>query len=202
MEVKLKKIFVLISLICFGFAENKDLVDCNKVFDERKGEISRDLVRLDDERRAFEAYKKATIELLEKREGKIKEKEDNVNDILNNIDKKQESIKKMLDTNQKLLKDMESVKKNKLTDTFSKMKASKAAPILDEMETSEAADILFSLDPKVLGTILAKMDSNKASLVSNLIKKGPPFKSDNERKFEEQFLDNKINNIPVKSFQE
>jgi len=187
----MKKLTFCILLVNALFAQ-KELVDCNMIFDERKEEITREIEKVEEEKQSFEAYKDATNELLNKREVKIKEKEQIVSEILDDIKDRHDRIKKILDENKKLMNEIEKLKDNKISETFAKMKASKAAPILDAMEPSKAASILFNLDPKVLGKLLSKMDANKASTVTDLIKKGPPFKAKEVLEYEQNYLKDKI----------
>lgn len=172
-------------------------IDCNAIFQERKDELLYEIESLKEEREALESYKSATNSLLDRREEVVKKREAEVEKILEKIESKEERIEKLLGENRKALEEIKKLKDSKVGETFAKMKASKAAPILNEMQESKAASILFNLDPKILGKILAKMEPTKASNVINLIKQGPPFISKEEREYNREYLENKLNDIKV-----
>ncbi|WP_411709943.1 magnesium transporter MgtE N-terminal domain-containing protein [Helicobacter felis] len=56
------------------------------------------------------------------------------------------------------------------------MKDSKAAPILQDLPPSQAAQMLSTLEAKDMGKNLAKMDPQKAAMLTEMLQKGPPFK--------------------------
>ena len=58
---------------------------------------------------------------------------------------------------------------------YAKMKPASAAGILSEMNATDSAAILFTLEPKKVAEFLSKMDTKKASAISERLKKGPPF---------------------------
>ena len=152
-----------------------DLIECNKIFEQRKNEILRELDRLDDERQAFELYKDAQNSLLEKKEKKIAQKLQEVNATLQKVTQTKQEIVKLYDDNKKLLEEIKKAKDDKITAAYTKMKDSKAAAILDSMPKPKSASILFNLKPKKIAKIMAKMDPDIASAVTQLLKKGPPF---------------------------
>ncbi len=170
-----KTVFVLLLSASGLFAQS--VVDCNKVFEERKGEILRLMDRLDDDQQAFEIYKDAQNALLEKRERKIDEKLQEVNATLQKVEKTKQEIVDIYDKNKKLLQEIKKAKDDKITGAYLKMKDSKAASILDAMPRARAARILFNLTPKKISKIMAKMDPDIASEVTALLTKGPPFDS-------------------------
>ena len=91
-------------------------------------------------------------------------------------------LNQAIEKNKQILKEIREAILNKIIEAYTKMSPAKAAAILASMESGESASILFLLKPKVMSNILAKMDAIKASNVTLLIKKGPPFKKD-ERTF-------------------
>ena len=147
------------------------LFDCTEIFKERKSELLVELERIDEQKQALNALKIATDELLEKKEVKITQREEDVEYKLAQITKKETSIKDMLEKNKNLLKEMKKIKMSKISQTFAKMKSASAANILADMKEEEALIILQSLKAKVVGKILAKMDSKKAAKLTILLSK-------------------------------
>jgi flagellar motility protein MotE (MotC chaperone) len=161
--------FTFTSLIALQTSDR--LFDCTQIFKERKSELLVELERIDEQKQALSSLKIATEELLKKKEIRLEQKEEIVDRKLNEITIKEESIKKMLKRNEKVLKEIKNLKMDKIAQTFSKMKAGSAASILSDMDAQEAASILSSLKPKTVGKILTKMDSQKASVLTLLLAK-------------------------------
>jgi len=158
-----------------------DLIECNKIFEQRKNEILRELDRLDDERQAFELYKDAQNRLLEKKAQKIAQKLQEVNATLQKVTQTKQEIVTLYEENKKLLKEIKKAKDDKIAATYTKMRDSKAAAILDSMPKPKAAGILFNLKPKKIAKIMGKMDPDIASAVTQLLEKGPPFDSNQSK---------------------
>jgi len=161
--------FTLTSLMAIQTSDR--LFDCTEIFKERKSELLVELERIDEQKQALNALKIATDELLEKKEVKITQREEDVEYKLSQITKKEKSIKDMLEKNKNLLKKMKKIKMSKIAQTFAKMKSASAANILADMKEEEALIILQSLKAKVVGKILAKMDSKKAAKLTILLSK-------------------------------
>ncbi|MCK4974069.1 MAG: PDP protein [Sulfurimonas sp.] len=169
MKLLLLSFFTFTSLIALD-TSNK-LFECTEIFKARKSELLVELERIDEQKQALGALKAATEELLKKRETKISQEEEVVERKLVEISSKEKSIKRMLEKNEKVLKEMRDMKMNKIAQTFAKMKAGSAANVLSDMDAKEAASILSSLKPKTVGKILTKMDSKKASALTLLLAK-------------------------------
>ena len=161
--------FTFTSLVALETSDK--LFECSEIFKARKGELLIELERIDEQKQALSALKIATEELLKKRETKLSQEEEVVNRKVAEISSKEKSIKRMLDKNKKILKDLKNIKMNKIAQTFAKMKAASAANVLSQMQASEAILILSSLKPKTVGKILTKMDSKKASELTLLLVK-------------------------------
>jgi len=161
--------FTFTSLVALETSDK--LFECSEIFKARKGELLIELERIDEQKQALSALKIATEELLKKRETKLSQEEEVVNRKVAEISSKEKSIKRMLDKNKKILKDLKNIKMNKIAQTFAKMKAASAANVLSQMQASEAILILSSLKPKTIGKILTKMDSKKASELTLLLVK-------------------------------
>ena len=168
------KIFLitLLTISSLSSLETSDrLFDCTEVFKERKNELLVELERIDEQKQALSALQSATEDLLKKKEGSLTQKEEQVNMKLSSITTKEENIKKMLAKNEEALKELKSLKMNKIAQTYAKMKAGAASNILSDMDEKEAAAILTSLKPKTVGQILTKMDAKKASKLTLLLVK-------------------------------
>ncbi|WP_455757009.1 MotE family protein [Sulfurimonas sp.] len=161
--------FALSSLIALETSDR--LFDCTEIFKERKSELLIELERIDEQKQALAALKAATEELLKKKENNLNQKEEAVDAKLLEITQKENSVKTMLERNEKVLKEAKSTKMSKIAQTFAKMKAASASNILSDMDKHEAAAILTSLKPKTVGQILTKMDPKKASELTLLLSK-------------------------------
>jgi len=168
------KILLLIGLYfsaVFALETSDRLFDCTERFKERKSEILVELERIDEQKQALGALKVATEELLKKREANLSQKEETVDVKLAEITQKEESVKKMLEKNEAILKDLKNSKMSKIAQTFAKMKAASAANILSDMPSHEAVGIMQALKPKTVGQILTKMDAKKASELTLILTK-------------------------------
>ncbi|MDD5372914.1 MAG: PDP protein [Sulfurimonas sp.] len=162
-------LFILTSLSALETSDK--LFECTEIFKARKSELLIELERIDEQKQSLSALKTATEELLKKKEAKISQDEKVIGGKLSEISSKEESIKKMLQKNEEVLKEIKNAKMNKTTETFAKMKAANAASVLSEMEPEEAAKILSLLKPATVGTILSKMEAKKASNLTLLLAK-------------------------------
>ncbi len=177
----------LFLLICALFLHAQPrAVDCNKIFEERKSELLKEIERIDEREQAFEALQAATNALLDKKKVYIKAKEADMNATLKKISEKEQNIKDMLEEKKKLLEAIKKAKDDKISETYLKMKDSAAAAIIESMEDSEAAKILFNLTPKKMSKIMAKMDPKKASRITTLLTKGPPFSKNSSKNKKEE----------------
>lgn len=163
-------LLIIMFLPTLNALETSDrLFDCTEIFKARKSELLVELERIDEQKQALSALKLATEELLKKKESKLAQKEEEIEDKLVKISLKEESVKKMLEENKVILKETRDTKMNKIAQTFAKMKAGAASNILSDMDSYEAAAILTSLKPKTVGQILTKMEAKKASELTLLL---------------------------------
>ena len=169
MRVFLLAMFIASSLMALETSDR--LFECTEIFKQRKSELLVELERIDEQKQALSALKAATEELLKKKENNLEQKEEEVNAKLEEITQKEDSVKKMLGQNETILKDIKSIKMDKIAQTFAKMKPASASNILSGMDSVEAAAILSSLKPKTVGQILAKMDAKKASELTLILAK-------------------------------
>jgi flagellar motility protein MotE (MotC chaperone) len=88
----------------------------------------------------------------------------------------------MLEENKKLLAQVEAKKGDKLDETYIKMKDAAAAAIVEKLPVHEGAAIMFGLPAKKVSQIMAKMNPQIASEITQQLKKGPPFVENNQTK--------------------
>ena len=167
----MRYLIILIFTVSVSFAiqTSDKLFECTEIFQERKSELLIELERIDEQKQALDSLKIATEALLKEKEAKITLEEDGLNQKLSEISKKEASITKMLTQNEKVLKELKSIKMNKVAQSFAKMKAAATAEILSNMDKDKAVKILQSLKPKTVGQILTKMDAKKAAQLTILL---------------------------------
>ncbi len=169
--MKIILLFTLYISSVFALETSDRLFDCTEIFKERKSELLVELERIDEQKQALGALKIATEELLKKKEASLAQKEESVDAKLAQITQKEETVKKTLQINEAILKDVKNLKMSKIAQTFAKMKAASAANILSKMPSAEAVGIMQSLKPKTIGQILTKMDAKKASELTLILSK-------------------------------
>lgn len=174
----MKKI-ALLFIVSFLHAET---IDCTKIFEERKGELLREIEKIDEARQSFEALQAATNVLFDKQKLALKEKEASIEKSKQEIDLKQRQIASMLEENKKMLELIEAKKNEKVGESYEKMKDGAAAAIIEKLPTHEAAAILFGLPAKKISQVMAKMNPQIASEVTQRLKIGPPFSENNATK--------------------
>lgn len=181
---------------------SKQLLQCNAIFDARKGELKEQIRQLDEKTQSIQALENATQNLLDKREAKLKERENALSIKLKEIEDKeakeeaqnkqrQDEIKALIAKNEDILKQIDGAKNNKLAQTYAKMKDSKAAPIIENLPQDEAASILFALSAQDMGKILSKMNPKKAAELTEILKKGPPFEKQKSETLQKKNPDKK-----------
>lgn len=181
---------------------SKQLLQCNAIFDARKGELKEQIRQLDEKTQSIQALENATQNLLDKREAKLKERENALSIKLKEIEDKQakeeaqnkqrqDEIKALIAKNEDILKQIDDAKNNKLAQTYAKMKDSKAAPIIENLPQDEAASILFALSAQDMGKILSKMNPKKAAELTEILKKGPPFEKQKSETLQKKNPDKK-----------
>jgi len=181
------RIFLLLFMIFISVEAKTDLLDCDKVFEQRKDELLREMERIDERQQEFEAYQEASKALIEQKEKKLSKKLSELNATLTKVETTKKEIIDLYEENKKVLEEIEKAKDDKISATYLKMKDKKAAAILDNLPRNKAALILFNLTPKKISKIMAKMDPVKASDVTLLLKAGPPF--DKNQKIIEEDLE-------------
>ncbi|MBA1438572.1 MAG: MotE family protein [Epsilonproteobacteria bacterium] len=155
----------------FGLQTSDKLFECTEIFKQRKSELLVELERIDEQKQALESLKTATEALLKEKETKLSQLQEEVNNKLDAIKKREANVKAMLDRNEKVLAELKSTKMDQVAQTYAKMKPASAANILSNMENQDAAKILQALKPKIIGKILSKMDGKKASELTQLLAK-------------------------------
>ena len=161
--------FLLSVSLLYGIQKSDKLFECTEIFKQRKSELLVELERIDEQKQALESLKVATEELLRKKEIKLSQLEEEVNEKLDEVKKREANIKAMLEENKKTLAQLKSTKMDQVAQTYAKMKPGAAAAILSDMDVVDAAKILQALKPKVIGKILSKMDPKKGSQITQLL---------------------------------
>ena len=179
----------IVFLLCFmGFFANANekqkIIDCNIIFEQRKGEILKEIEKIDEQQQALQALQSATQSILDQKETDLKKREENLKKAQEGIALQEENIQKLIKKNEKILKEIREVGKGKVSTTYASMKDSKSAAILEALPNPQAAEILFTLDTKIVSKIMAKMSPQKAAELTQMLVKGPPF----EEKLEEKEL--------------
>jgi flagellar motility protein MotE (MotC chaperone) len=162
---------VLMAILSFGI----DKYDCNKIFDDRKSELIYELEKIDEQQQSLESLQAATNAMLNEKKEKLKIQEKEIQEQKAKIEQMLKEIDEKIDKNKKILADIKQTKDNKLIQSYAKMGAGKAALILAKLQTHEAANIVFYLDPKLIGSLLEKMQPDKAAKLTIMLQKGPPF---------------------------
>ena len=168
-NVKWVLIFFLFSPL---FAvDNQKLIDCYKIFEQKRAELEAEAEKILEEREAFEALKNTYMALIKKKEEKLKQKERELNLTLEKIENEKKAIEKLLKENKKILEEIKNTKLDKITQSYAKMRPKNAAEILSNMNTQDALNILQKLPPKTVAKIFAKMDAVKAAKFTELLEK-------------------------------
>lgn len=168
----LKIFLIVLSLVSGIYAQT---IDCTKVFEERKLELLKEVEKIDEARQSFEALRAATNALFDKQKESLDAQRVDLNNTMREISNKEESIKRMLEENKKLLEAIEGAKNDKISTTYSKMKDAAAASIIEALPNYEAAAIMFTLPAKKVSSIMTKMSPVVASKITQILRKGPPF---------------------------
>ncbi|WP_104682346.1 MotE family protein [Helicobacter felis] len=166
---------------------SRQFLQCSAIFESRKAEIDQQLQMLQQRALTLQTLQTETQHLLDQRSAKVVEREKALSAKLKEIENKEaqlkttqeeneKKLKKLIAKNEELLKEIKEGSQSKLSSTYAKMKDSKAAPILQDLPPSQAAQILSTLEAKDMGKILAKMDPQKAAMLTEMLQKGPPFK--------------------------
>lgn len=169
-------------IVILGTFLYADAIDCTRVFEERKGELLREIEKVDESKQSLEALQAATNTLFEKQKAALKEKEAALAKTKQEIDAKEKQIAAMLEENKKLLDLVEAKKSEKVDETYIKMKDATAAAIIEKLPVNEGAAIMFGLPAKKISQIFVKMNPQTASEITQRLKKGPPFMDDNKTK--------------------
>lgn len=189
--------------------KTSELIQCNAIFEAKKEEITRQIQEFEEKKQSLEILQKASEDLFNQREKQIKTKEEQIKQQLQELQEKEtamqkmqaeseEKVKKILAKNENILRQIREETESKVAQTYAKMKDSKAAAILSDLDLNEAANILFFLKPQEIGKILAKMEPKKAALLTETLKKGPPFQKEKQeiKKEESQEQEEHIPSIP------
>ncbi len=171
---KMKNIKILLILFIFSplFAvDNQKLLDCYKIFEQKRAELEAKAEALLEKQEAFESLKNTYMALMKKKEKELKLKEQELNATLAKIKEEQKKIQELVKKNEEILKAIKEAKLDKLTESYAKMRPKNAAQILEDMKPKDAIEILQRLSPRILSKILAKMDPAKAAMYTQMLQK-------------------------------
>ena len=166
----MKILLIFFIFITSLFADDNKLVNCYEIFEQRKGELQSKIDQIEEEKQAFIALKDASMNILKKKETKIKQKEKELNSTLQKIENIKKQNEALVKKYQKILADIKKTSTSKLVQSYSKMRAGNAAQILQDMDMNTSLDILSKLSPKVLSKVLSKMDATKAAVLTEKLK--------------------------------
>ncbi|WP_297814256.1 MotE family protein [uncultured Helicobacter sp.] len=174
-------LYWVLGILSVWAAENqREVIDCNIIFEQRKAEIIKEIERIDEQQQALQALQNATQNVLDQKEADLKKREIALNNIQKEIEEREAKITRLLKRNEEILKQIRGATQSKVGETYAGMKDSKSAAILETLPDAEAAGILFALDTKVMSKILSKMTPQKAATLTQLLQKGPPFEEEKE----------------------
>ena len=189
------------SVSVFGApANNTNLLDCNIIFEQRKGEIRQELQAIDERQQALQVLQNATQVFLDEKARKLQAQEKNIDEKIIEFQKakefaqaefkaqseqvsldmkaREEYVQELIARNEELLEKIQKVSNDKVIQTYIQMKDAKSAAIISQMSEDEAVEILSNMDSKDMGKILAKMDDQKAAAITQKIRNPNAKKSD------------------------
>ena len=167
---KFIKNFIVFILISPLFAvDNQKLIDCYKIFEQKRAELESKAEQILEQQEALETLKNTYMALINKKEKQLKLKEKELNQTKKEIELKEKKIKELVKKNEEILAQIKSAKLDKITKSFSKMRPKNAAKILENMNEKDAIEILQKLPARILSKIFAKMEPNKAALYTQLL---------------------------------
>lgn len=164
---------LLVFTICLFGADAP--IDCVSIFEARKGEIAREIDRLDEAKQSLEAFRASSQAIFNERNAKLIQKESDINATLAKIEEQKREIENLIKQNDEILSQIKTMTNDKVGEAYSKMKDQSAADVLSAMDRISAATIMYSLAPKKISTIMSKMEPAVASEITLLLQKGPPF---------------------------
>jgi len=166
--------FLLFAKVDDTKVDKTKLINCYEIFEQRRGELELKLEQIEEQKQAFIALKDASMNLLNKKEKAIKQKEQEVNSTLAKIEDIKKQNEELVKKYQKILEEIKKAQTSKIVQSYAKMRAGNAAKILQDMDMNTSLDILSKLSPKVLSKIFSKMDSTKAAVLTQKLKNYTP----------------------------
>ncbi len=183
----------IVSTSVFGAPANStNLLDCNIIFEQRKGEIRQELQAIDERQQALQVLQNATQVFLDEKARKLQAQEKNIDEKIIEFQKakefaqaefkaqseqasldmkaREEYVQELIARNEELLEKIQKVSNDKVIQTYIQMKDAKSAAIISQMSEDEAVEILSNMDSKDMGKILAKMDDQKAAAITQKIR--------------------------------
>ena len=151
-------------------ANNTNLLDCNIIFEQRKGEIRQELQAIDERQQALQVLQNATQVFLDEKARKLQAQEKNIDEKIIEFQKakefaqaefkaqseqvsldmkaREEYVQELIARNEELLEKIQKVSNDKVIQTYIQMKDAKSAAIISQMSEDEAVEILSNMDGK------------------------------------------------------
>jgi len=163
-------LILFLPFILFAEVNKTKLINCYEIFEQRRAELEAKLDAIEEQKQAFIALKDASMNILKKKEAKVNKKLKEVNEILAKIEETKKQNEELIKKYQAILEELKKAQTSKLVQSYAKMRAGNAAKILQDMDMNTSLEILSKLSPKVLSKIFAKMDTQKAAVLTEKLK--------------------------------
>ena len=169
-NVKFKILIIFLMFFSPLFAvDNQKLIDCYKIFSQKKAELESMAEEILEQQEALESLKNTYMALMKKKEKELRIKQQEINATLTKIENEKKAIQNLIKKNRQILEDIKEAKLNKLTQSYAKMRPKNAASILENMKDKKALEILSQLPARILSKILASMTPSKAAHFTQLM---------------------------------
>jgi len=170
----MRTLILFLPFLLFAEVNKSKLINCYEIFEQRRVELEAKLDQIIEQEQAFIALKNASMNILKKKEKKIDKKLKEINNTLAKIEQTKKENEELVKKYQKILEEIKKAQTSKLVQSYAKMRAGNAAKILQNMDMNTSLEILSKLSPKVLSKIFAKMDTQKAAVLTEKLKNFTP----------------------------
>ncbi len=161
----MKKIVFMLSFFLFAFANEE------RVLENKRQELELKTREYDEAKQALEAYRASFEALQREKMQALEKKEAELNATMKKIEQLKADNERILKQSEENLKAIESKTDGRIKEIYSSMKESAIADVLTQMDGDEATKIILSLEPRKISGVLSKMQPQKASELTLLIKR-------------------------------
>lgn len=169
-------IFLCLFILFVNGNENpSNIVNCNIIFEQRKGELLKELQNIEEQKRLMTNLYNQQQSQNDKKLQELELKEQKVESLLKEVKDKEKEIRDLIKQNEEILANIQNTNTKKISQTYSQMRDSKAAPIIENMPLKDAAELLYSMEAKDMSKILSKMTPQRAAKLTEMLRFGPPF---------------------------